>query len=211
MSGGYGVDPQVLQQLSKNLNAALDELKEVTDATGATTGQGFGDLALPPDALGAARPAQALQDFASCWSWEVQTLLDEGTGIAAALGLNAGSYHEAEEYGKGVLKDVAASFVAAPTTTSEQAEKMSMQDLKAAAVETYTPRNSGHDLKQGFSQAGDSLSAEWDDATSSGLSGSEIGLAEKVVSPLTDAEGDAGAWTRTDMRPWESGKDGGSR
>lgn len=188
MSGGYGVDPQLLQQLSKNLNAAMDELKEVADATDATTGQGFEDLALPPNTLGAGRPAQVLKDFASRWSWEVQTLLDEGNAIAEALDLNAGYYHEAEEYGKGVLKDVAASFVAAPTTTSEQAEKMSMQDLNTAARENFDFHYSGNDFKQGVTQAHKSLTNEWDDVTTSGQTGLEIGAVKKAALPFADGQ-----------------------
>ncbi|MDO0911337.1 hypothetical protein QQM39_10880 [Streptomyces sp. DT2A-34] len=186
MSGGYDVDPQLLQQLSKNLNAAMDELKEVTDATEATTGQGFEDLALPPNAVGAARPAQALKDFASRWSWEVQTLLDEGNQIAEALDLNAGYYHEAEEYGKGALKDVAAAFVAPPTITSEQAQKMSTQDLTAAVKENGSFHYSGDDFNKGFSQARKSLSAEWDDVTSSGQTGLGIDAIKEAASPGQD-------------------------
>ena len=189
--GGYSVDPELLQQLSKSLNAAMDELKEVADATDATTGQGFEDLALPPNALGAARPAQALKDFASRWSWEVQTLLDEGNEIAETLDLNAGYYHEAEEYGKGVMKDIAASVVAAPTTTSEQAQQMSMQDLNAAARENYNFHYSGNDFKQGSTQAYKSLTEEWDDVTTSGQTGLEIAAVKKAALPGTDQGGES--------------------
>ncbi|KQW16974.1 hypothetical protein [Streptomyces sp. Root369] len=180
--GGYGVDPQILKQVSKGINDALDELKKITDATGATTGQGFSDLSVSPNAMGHSAASQRLDDFAERWGWEVQALLDEGNEVAGTLDLNAGYYHEAEEYGMGVLKDVALSATADPTLTSQDAEKMSWGHVGDKAGDTYRPDYSMASYEDASEESRKNLSATWTDVTQTGVAGSEIGVVKAAGS-----------------------------
>lgn len=180
--GGFGVDPQVLRQLSKGISDALDELKKITDATGATTGQGFSDLSVPPTAMGHSDASRRLDDFAERWGWEVQALLDEGDDVAGTLDLNAGYYQEAEEYGMGVLKDVALSATADPTMTSQDAEKMSWSQVGDKAGDTYRPDYSMAGFEDASEESRKNLSATWTDVTRTGYAGSEIGVVKAAGS-----------------------------
>ena len=188
--GGYGVDPQILKQVSQGINDALDELKKITDATGATTGQGFSDLSLPPNAMGHPAASQRLDDFAERWGWEVQALLDEGNEVAGTLDLNAGYYHEAEEYGMGVVKDVALAGTADPTLTSQDAEKMSWSQVGDRAGDTYRPDYSTASFENASEESRKNLSATWTDVTETGTVGTEIGAVRAAASPAFGGDDD---------------------
>ncbi|MFI6441840.1 hypothetical protein [Streptomyces sp. NPDC050759] len=188
--GGYGVDPQILKQVSKGINDALDELKKITDATGATTGQGFSDLSVSPNAMGHSAASQRLDDFAERWGWEVQALLDEGNEVAGTLDLNAGYYHEAEEYGMGVLKDVALSATSDPTLTSQDAEKMSWSQVGDKAGDTYRPDYSMASYENASEESRKNLSATWTDVTETGTVGTEIGVMRAASSPAFGGDDD---------------------
>ncbi|MFG2831969.1 hypothetical protein ACGFWI_31675 [Streptomyces sp. NPDC048434] len=183
MSGGdFGVDPQILKQVSKGINDALDELKKITDATEATTGQGFSDLSVSPTVMGHSDASQMLDNFAERWGWEVQALLDEGDDVAGTLDLNAGYYEEAEEYGTGVLKDVVLSATADPTLTSEKAEKMSWSQVGGKIEDAYTPDYSMDSFKDAAKESRKNLSHTWTDVTETGVAGTHIQVAKAVVS-----------------------------
>lgn len=188
--GGYGVDPQILKQVSKGINDALDELKKITDATGATTGQGFSDLSVSPNVMGHSAASQRLDDFAERWGWEVQALLDEGNEVAGTLDLNAGYYHEAEEYGMGVLKDVALSAAADPTLTSQDAEKMSWSQVGDKAGDTYRPDYSRASFENASEESRKNLSATWTDVTETGTVGAEIGVMRAAASQAFGGDDD---------------------
>lgn len=180
--GGFGVDPQVLKQLSKGINDALDELKKITDATEATTGQGFSDLSVPPTVMGHSDASQGLDNFAERWGWEVQTLLDEGDDVAGTLDLSAGYYNEAEEYGTGVLKDVVLTATADPTLTSEKAEKMSWSQVGDKIGDAYTPDYSMDSFKDAYKESQKNLSHTWTDVTETGVIGNQVKVAKAVGS-----------------------------
>ncbi|WP_438490802.1 hypothetical protein [Streptomyces sp. S186] len=188
VSGGdFGVDPQILKQVSKGINDALDELKKITDATEASTGQGFSDLSVSPIVMGHSDASQMLDDFAERWSWEVQALLDEGNEVAGTLDLNAGYYHEAEEYGMDVLKDVVLSATADPTLTSKDAEKMSWSQVGGKIKDAYTPDYSADSFDNALHKSGKNLSNAWTDVTETGVTGSQIGVVKAVGSaPFSD-------------------------
>ncbi|MFG2402140.1 hypothetical protein [Streptomyces lydicus] len=180
--GGFGVDPQILKQVSKGINDALDELKKITDATEASTGQGFSDLSVSPTVMGHSDASQMLDNFAERWGWEVQALLDEGDDVAGTLDLNAGYYEEAEEYGTGVLKDVVLSATADPTLTSEKAEKMSWSQVGGKIEDAYTPDYSMDSFKDAAKESRKNLSHTWTDVTETGVAGTHIQVAKAVGS-----------------------------
>ncbi|WP_261958385.1 hypothetical protein [Streptomyces nigrescens] len=180
--GGFGVDPQILKQVSKGINDALDEMKEITDATEASTGQGFSDLSVSPTAMGHSDASQMLDDFAEHWGWEVQALLDEGNEVAGTLDLNAGYYHEAEEYGTGVLKDVVLSATADPTLTSKDAQKMSWSRVGGKIEDAYTPDYSVDGFEDASRESRKNLSSAWTDVTETGVIGNQVGVVKAVGS-----------------------------
>ncbi|MFG2894913.1 hypothetical protein [Streptomyces sp. NPDC048248] len=191
MSGGdFGVDPQILKQVSKGINDALDELKKITDATEASTGQGFSDLSVSPTVMGHSDASQMLDNFADRWGWEVQALLDEGDDVAGALDLNAGYYEEAEEYGTDVLKDVVLSATADPTLTSEDAEKMSWSRVGDKIKDGYTPDYSMDSVNDASQESRKNLSNAWTDVTETGVVGSPIGAVKAVGSTPFSGDND---------------------
>ncbi|MFI0713966.1 hypothetical protein ACH4SK_25575 [Streptomyces inhibens] len=191
VSGGdFGVDPQILKQVSKGINDALDELKKITDATEASTGQGFSDLSVSPTVMGHSDASQMLDDFAERWGWEVQALLDEGDDVAGTLDLNAGYYEEAEEYGTDVLKDVVLSATADPTLTSENAEKMSWSQVGGKIKDAYTPDYSMDSFKDASKESRKNLSNAWTDVTETGVTGGHIGVAKAVGSAAFSGDDD---------------------
>ncbi|MGI5262285.1 hypothetical protein [Streptomyces angustmyceticus] len=191
VSGGdFGVDPQILKQVSKGINDALDELKKITDATEASTGQGFSDLSVSPTVMGHSDASQMLDDFAERWGWEVQALLDEGDDVAGALDLNAGYYEEAEEYGTDVLKDVVLSATADPTLTSKDAEKMSWSRVGGKIKDAYTPDYSADSFENAARESRKNLSNAWTDATETGVIGGHIGVVKAVGSAPFSGDND---------------------
>lgn len=71
MSGGdgYRVDPEALERITRGINLAIDELKELGFDIEAAQGRGFDDLELAGLEVGDANLRQVFADFCERWSW----------------------------------------------------------------------------------------------------------------------------------------------
>ncbi len=127
-AGGYRADTESLGEITKGINLAMDELKELGFDTDANLGRGFDDLELAGLELGD-RPLQEIfAEFCDRWSWGVRTLMQDASNFAAGLGLNAGLYHEQERYAANTFKTVWNQVGGNPYASAEEIEKTSVKD-----------------------------------------------------------------------------------
>lgn len=131
MSDGYTVQPAMLQQAAKGINDTIDALKGVGITEAADVGRGFGNLALRGMQVGHQGLQQAFSGFCDRWSWGVRTLVQDGNQFAQRLGLSAGTYHDMEQYGVGILKDAANTVAGNPRASEQQVESGSFGDILA--------------------------------------------------------------------------------
>lgn len=194
MSDGYGADPDVLKQAAKGINQAIEELQGVGQVGGGAVGFGFGGLELTPLQMGHPGLAKAFGTFAERWEWGVKALVDEGNAVAEKLDLSAGYYHEAEEYGVGVLKDVVVANYGAPTVSGEDAERMSWSQVGSSVHNAWTPDLSQQSASEARHQIGQTWQATQENLTTSGQYGTQLRLGaeylEESVDAVTSEDGD---------------------
>ncbi|MEU4653776.1 hypothetical protein AB0G32_07515 [Streptomyces sp. NPDC023723] len=126
--GGYQVDPEALEQITRGIEAALAELKELGFDIEAGLGRGFDDLELTGLEVGDAALRQVFADFCERWGWGVRSLIGDANGFAERLRLNAGLYHEQEQYVSDTLKGVWTAAAGNPYLTEQQVEQRSWSD-----------------------------------------------------------------------------------
>ncbi|MEV6949369.1 hypothetical protein AB0N07_47200 [Streptomyces sp. NPDC051172] len=126
--GGYQVDPEALERITRGINAAMDELKTQGFDIEANLGRGFGDLELEGLEVGDAGLHGVFGDFCERWGWGVRSLMQDANGFAQRLNLSAGLYHEQEQYVSKALKGVATAVAGSPYMSSEEAGKRSWSD-----------------------------------------------------------------------------------
>ncbi|ALV36168.1 hypothetical protein [Streptomyces sp. CdTB01] len=123
--GGYQVDPEALERITKGIDQAMDELKTQGFDVEANLGRGFDDLELDGLEVGDGSLRQVFADFCERWSWGVRSLMQDANDFACGLGLSAGLYHDQEQYVSGVLKNVWTAAAGNPNLTEEQARQRS--------------------------------------------------------------------------------------
>ena len=126
--GGYQVDPEALERITRGINQAMDELKDFGFDIEANLGRGFGGLDLEGLEVGDAGLHQVFGDFCERWSWGVRSLMQDANGFAQRLNLSAGLYHEQEQYVSNTLKGVWSAAAGDPYLTPEQVEQRSWSD-----------------------------------------------------------------------------------
>ncbi|MFE9444812.1 hypothetical protein ACFYO2_38885 [Streptomyces sp. NPDC006602] len=129
MSGdGYQVDPAALEQITRGINRAMDELKEFGFDIEANLGRGFDDLELAGLEVGDAGLQQTFADFCERWGWGVRSLMQDANEFAGRLNLSAGLYHEQEQYVSDTLKTVWTAGAGNPYLSPEEASQRSWSD-----------------------------------------------------------------------------------
>lgn len=156
MTEGYGVTPELLQQTAKGINDTIGELKKLGIDESGEIGRGFSQISLRGMQVGHEGLEKAFADFCERWSWGVRTMVQDGSQFAVMLNLSAGEYFDAEQYGIGVLKDVAGGAVGDPHKTDQQVENESWSDIRNQA----DPLNADYSAKS-FEQLGDDVSRTW--------------------------------------------------
>lgn len=184
MSGnGYGVDPDLLKQAAKGINQVIDELQSLggLHAVGnGAVGRGFEDITLSKLQVGDAGLAAALTAFGERWAWGVRELVQEGNEVADKLDLSAGTYHDMEEYGEGIVKDAVMAQYGAPTVTGDQASKMSWSEIGDGAKESFRPDTSPDAAKSAMDDMHQQWSSTLKDSATSGVRGASIDMLESA-------------------------------
>lgn len=137
-ASGYQVTPDLLRQAASGINSTIAELKTLGITEEAQEGHGFGNLALTGLQAGDEGLRSAFADFCDRWSWGVRSLVKTGNEIAGQLGLQAGTYHDAEQYAIGVLKDVVNAVAGNPHAGEHQVENSSFGQIIAADTPDYS-------------------------------------------------------------------------
>jgi len=156
--GDLKFSKEALDQITKGLNGAIDELKSVGgSATGSLQGAGFEEMALSAMEAGHSGLAKDFEDFCERWEWGVRALIMDANALAARLGLAAGMIYSEEKYWEGTFKVAANSFVGNPHLSEEEVTGKEWGDL--VSLENYRPDYSA----ASFQQAGDEMAQTWRD------------------------------------------------
>ncbi|MBT2410788.1 hypothetical protein J7I94_09475 [Streptomyces sp. ISL-12] len=133
--GGYRVDPEALERITRGIDLAMAELKELGFDIEAGLGRGFDDLELKDLEVGDAALCQVFADFCERWGWGVRSLVRDANEFAQRLNLSAGLYHEQEQYVSNTLKGLWTAAAGNPYLTEEQvAQRSWSQTLKDNSV-----------------------------------------------------------------------------
>ncbi|MEU7184578.1 hypothetical protein [Streptomyces sp. NPDC045369] len=127
---GYQLDQQALQQVSKGINDAISELKELGFDSQAQLGHGFEKIQLTGMEAGHAELASTFESFCERWTWGVRALVHEANSFARRLDLSAGLYHEQEQYVSDQLKITANAAIGDPSLSSEEIKKKSWKQIR---------------------------------------------------------------------------------
>ncbi|MDI3405403.1 hypothetical protein [Streptomyces cavernicola] len=105
---GYKFDHEAAKQVEKGLTDAIGELEEVGYfSITAQQGHGFVFLMMSGLDMGDRELADVFGAFCGRWGLNVKMKIQDANELAAGLNLNAGLYHEQEQYVVGSLKEIA--------------------------------------------------------------------------------------------------------
>ncbi|TJZ50099.1 hypothetical protein FCH28_22520 [Streptomyces piniterrae] len=127
----YRFDPEAFEQLTKGINAATAELKELGFDIEAELGRGFDKLSLDSVECGDDELAATLDSFCERWGWGVRKLMQDANEFSKKLGLTAGMYHEEEQYVSTTLKIGVNAAMGDPSLAPEEIKKKSWGQIGA--------------------------------------------------------------------------------
>ncbi|GAA2395449.1 hypothetical protein GCM10010420_21160 [Streptomyces glaucosporus] len=161
--GDLGLSRHALDQITSGLRAAIGELKDVGNSTGALQGSGFAEMSLTKMEAGGGRLADAFEGFCERWEWGVRALVQDANGLAARLGLAAGMLWEEEQYWKGTFKIGLNSLVGNPHATEDEVVGQGVRDILTPDAPDYSAesfRQAGQEAGQVWKDTGRSLATE---------------------------------------------------
>ncbi|MCZ2525352.1 hypothetical protein [Streptomyces sp. HB2AG] len=170
MSGdSYRVDPEALARITKGINQAMSELKELGFDIEANLGRGFDDLELADLEVGDSGLRQTFADFCDRWGWGVRSLMQDANEFAGRLNLSAGLYHEQEQYASNTLKGVWTVAAGNPYLSKEEIEGRSWEEtLKDNSFSHMAnPDYSPESFMQGAPEVAQAWQQTWQDVQSS--------------------------------------------
>ncbi|MGR8009395.1 hypothetical protein [Streptomyces hypolithicus] len=126
--GGYRADTESLGEITKGINLAMDELKELGFDIDANQGRGFGRLELAGLELGDGPLQEIFAEFCDRWGSGVRTLMQDANNFAVGLGLSAGMYHDQERYVANTFKTVWNQVGGNPYASQEEIEGQSVKE-----------------------------------------------------------------------------------
>ena len=172
------VPKETIDRLTKGIRAAIGELKEIHDPTGAETGKGFDSLAMTGMEAGHHGLSVDFEDFAEQWEWGVRALIQDANQLAARLGLAAGLLWEEDQYWAGTLKVGLNSLVGNPHATEDEVQKQSWTDIATPDAPDWSADS--------WRQAGDEMGQTWKDT---GRSLTEDGIGGLQNDVMNNAAG----------------------
>ena len=128
---GYHFDPDAIKELTKGINDAMSELKELGFDIEAQLGRGFDKLALDAVECGDDGLASDFSSFCDRWGWGVYHLMQDANAFSKKLRLTAGLYYEQEQYVSDVLKDGVNAAIGDPTKSAKELHGTSWGDVLA--------------------------------------------------------------------------------
>ncbi|MFE2475278.1 hypothetical protein [Streptomyces sp. NPDC059389] len=181
--GDLEVSPAAVAAVQNGLRAAISELRESSDAAGASQGAGFSDLAMTGMEAGHAGLATDFEDFCERWEWGVRALIQDASTLAGNLGIAAGTVWEEDQYMQGAFKVVVNSAYGNPHASEDEIEKKAWGDLFRWDV--YKPDYS----VASFQKSSEDIDKIWSDTKDTVTSSGKIGSLKDL---LDQANGDGG-------------------
>ncbi|MGW7521107.1 hypothetical protein ACWGJ2_36555 [Streptomyces sp. NPDC054796] len=171
------IPKETIDRLTKGIRAAMAELKEIHDATGAETGKGFDSLAMTGMETGHHGLSTEFEAFAERWEWGVRALLQDANQLAVRLGLSAGMLWEEDQYWAGTLKVGLNSLIGNPHASEDEVQNQSWSDIATPDAPDWSAES--------WRQAGDEMGQTWKDTgrslTEDGMGGMRTDLMNDVV------------------------------
>ncbi|WP_338484370.1 hypothetical protein VM636_12210 [Streptomyces sp. SCSIO 75703] len=140
----------------------------------ASTGRGFGDIALSGLDLGTEGLTRVFVSFCERWEWGVRSLINEGNGFALKTGLAAGTYHETDQYVEGALKITTNSLMGNPHAREDEIAGLGWQEVVSNNVVTQV-RDADYS-KESFEEAWDTSTQAWRDTGRDVMTSENLGL-----------------------------------
>ncbi|MFC7306295.1 hypothetical protein ACFQVC_18985 [Streptomyces monticola] len=131
---GFRADTDAMAQITKGINLAMDELKELGFDVEANLGRGFDELELAGLEVGDKGLQETFGDFCERWGWGIRTLMQNANKFAVGLDLSAGMYHEQEQYLGNTFKGVLNQVGGNPYATEEEIRDQSYTDAIVGAT-----------------------------------------------------------------------------
>ncbi|MFI6002144.1 hypothetical protein ACIA98_17330 [Streptomyces sp. NPDC051366] len=181
--GDLEVSPAAVASIQKGLRAAISELRESSDAAGASQGAGFSDLAMTGMESGHAGLATDFEDFCERWEWGVRSLIQDASTLAGNLGIAAGTVWEEEQYIHGAFKVAVNAGYGNPHASEDEIEQKSWGDIFRADV--YKPDYSA----ESFQKSNEDIKKTWSDTKDTVTSTGKIGSLKDL---LDQADGSGG-------------------
>ncbi|MGY2112953.1 hypothetical protein ACW9HR_03440 [Nocardia gipuzkoensis] len=151
MTGQVKVDPAVMVQAAKGIEATIGELSNMGIGETGNMGRGFALLTLSTLEAGKHTVQKTFEQFTERWSWGVRSLVQAGNSIAQTLGLAAGRYNEMENKSTETLKTMWTHVLGNPHLSGEQIARRSWGDTLSDNTFNHV-RNPDYSLRS-FQQA----------------------------------------------------------
>ncbi|MEV8534015.1 hypothetical protein [Streptomyces sp. NPDC051211] len=181
------ISPQAVKSIQDGLRAAIAELREAgAEQGGASMGAGFSDLAMTGMEAGHPGLATDFEDFCERWEWGVRALVQDASGLAARLGIAAGTLWEEDQYRHGAMKVLVNSLYGNPHASEDDIEKKPWGEFARPPWEVYRPDYSG----ESFDKAWDDMGKTWEDAGDKLTSSGKIGSINDLIEQMDRANGD---------------------
>ncbi|MCT2590111.1 hypothetical protein LHJ74_09335 [Streptomyces sp. N2-109] len=161
--GDLNISPTSLDLITKGLNAAMGELKEIGTSTGALQGSGFESMAMTGMEAGGGGLADNFEDYCERWEWGVRALVQDANAIAQRLGLAAGMIWSEDQYWDGTFKIGVNSLVGNPHATEEEVTQQNWGGLLTPDAPDYSGESwdqAGQDIEQDWKDTGRALLTE---------------------------------------------------
>ncbi|KPI15394.1 hypothetical protein OV450_2532 [Actinobacteria bacterium OV450] len=173
--GDLEVSPAAVAAIQKGLRAAISELRESSDAAGASQGAGFSDLAMTGMETGHAGLATVFEDFCERWEWGVRRLVQDASTLARNLGIAAGTVWEEDQYMQGAFKVAVNAGYGNPHASEDEIEKKDWDDLFRWDV--YKPDYSA----ESFEKSSEDIKQTWSDTKATVTSTGKIGSLKDLL------------------------------
>jgi hypothetical protein len=167
MSGDrVNVSPQDLKAAAEGINAVIGELNSLAgDKVSGDVGRGFDDMKMSGLQIGTQECKDAFDRFCDRWQWGVRTLVKDANTIAELLGLDAGMYHDVDQFVGNTLKELAVdamSVVSDPHVTDQQADQMSWGQIVSSPLHDFDNPDGQAAVQQLRKDASTNWSSVWD-------------------------------------------------
>ncbi|MFD8379912.1 hypothetical protein ACFV2X_15415 [Streptomyces sp. NPDC059679] len=189
--GDLNVGKESVDLITKGLRAAIGELKDVGDNTGALQGSGFSDMTMSKMEAGGKGLADAFEGFCDRWEWGVRALVQDANEIANRLGLAAGVMWEEDQYWGNTLKVTvnALSSTGNPHLSEEEVAKQSWGDIFTPDMPDYSSASwdrAGDEMAQTWKDTGRSLLTEGRGGMQTDLMNQALGIDDKTFNQQLD-------------------------